>query len=183
MNALSFADTDPRNSVLGTSFARLGIYFTIGGPLRVHYHDIVCECHLVRVSGVVDTHMRSDYSSSTLYWGSVEASLGVLSACLPTLRPIFKKDKRITNRSKLGSNSLGISSKNSRHHRLGGEADSTQSSSSLTRDGNRAAGMGVNTYVQSVPLQDLQPEAQDTGIWVQKEVWNNTGGKVGDAGV
>ena len=40
---LSFADTDSRNSVLGTSFARLGIYFTIGEQLGVHYHDVVCE--------------------------------------------------------------------------------------------------------------------------------------------
>ena len=127
--------------------------------------------------------MRSDYSSSTLYWSSVEASLAVLSACLPTLRPIFKKNQRATSGQQLGSNSLGISSKNSKHHRLGGEADSTQSSSSLTREQNQAEGMGVNTYVQSVPLQDLQPEAPDTGIWVRKEVWNNTRGKVGDIGV
>ena len=127
--------------------------------------------------------MRSDYSSSTLYWSSVEASLAVLSACLPTLRPIFKKDQRTTSRQKLGSNSLGISSKNSKHPRLGDEADSTQSSSSLTRDENQAGGMGVNTYVQSVPLQGLQPEAPDTGIWVKKEVWNKTRRKVGEIGV
>ena len=178
----SFADTDSRNSVLGTSFARLGIYFTIGGQLRVHYHDVVCKWLLARLSDVINTHVRSHYSSSTLYWSSVEASLAVLSACLPTLRPIFKKDPRATSK-KLKSNSLGISSKNSKHRRLGGEADSKQSSSSLTRDKTQAGGMGVNTYVQSVPLQDLQTEAPDTGIWVQREVWNNTKGKVGDTGV
>ena len=127
--------------------------------------------------------MRSDYSSSTLYWSSVEASLAVLSACLPTLRPIFKKDQRTTSRQKLGSNSLGSSSKNSKHPRLGDEADSTQSSSNLTRDENQAGGMGVNTYVQSVQLQGLQPEVSDTGIWVTKEVWNKTRGNVGAIGV
>ena len=183
MNVWSYADTESRNSVLGTSFARLGIYLTIGGQLRVHYDDVVCECHLARVSCVVNTHMRSDYTSSTLYWSSVEASLAVLSACLPTLRPVFKKDQRVNGRSKLGSTSLGMNTKNSRHHRLEGEVDSTQSSSSLRREEDRAAGLGVNTYVQSVPLQDLQPEAPNTGIWVQKEVWNNTGGKVEGIGV
>ena len=129
-------------------------------------------------------HLLAEFQhSSTHYWSIVEASLSVLSACLPTLRPIFKKDPRVTGRPKLGSNSLGINCKNSRHHRLEGEADSTKSSSGLRREEDRAAGMGVNTYVQSVPLQDLQPEALYTGIWVQKEMWNNTGDKVAGIGV
>ena len=128
-------------------------------------------------------HNELDYSTSTLYWGCIESSLSVLSASLPTMLPIIKKIQHMASRSRPGPKGLALGSGKSKHHGLEREAGSFHSSSGLRGEETRAESMGVSTYIHSMPLQDMQPDDRDAGVWVQREVWNSTGRKAEWSGV
>ena len=146
-----------------------------------HFDDVIC----MSCSPYVTPHddlTTLDYTTSTLYWSSIESSLSVLCACLPMLRPLFSAKVRHTTDGSYPSNQT--SSWKSRARRLEeGDGESLHSSTGLREDHGtglrREPAMGLDTSVTTVPLKDLPqiPVDDDRGNWVQKELSKSTGWK------
>lgn len=67
-----------------SSVARLVVYVQVGNILAVHFND------------------ETYYTSPVFIWSVIELALGVISACLPTLRPIFLRYKTKPNSQESG---------------------------------------------------------------------------------
>ena len=70
--------------------------------------------------------MIADYSSPVFFWSAIELSLTVISACLPTLAPIFKRYKQA----------------------------SSSKPSDFTASSGQSSSFGRNRYIRSVSADD-----------------------------
>lgn len=58
---------------------------------NVSNRDYTCKTSLSALEQPLSDPNRADSRAPAIYWTAVEACIGVVSACLPTLRPIFNK--------------------------------------------------------------------------------------------
>ena len=89
--------------VCAASAARMATYFVVGAEFLEHFNDETCNMH----SFVSDERQYEadtislDYTSPVFFWASIEVSLAVACACLPTYRAIYARlIKRPPNPSK-----------------------------------------------------------------------------------
>ena len=111
-----------------------------------------------------------DYGAPTSYWVVIEASLAIVSACLPTLRPVFRgmspesvirSVRRVFSLGSLGSND----SKHDGFDRLsrGNREDSNASNGGLVDKHIPMGASGLDNQVtHPVPMRDLSPVPKDS---------------------
>ena len=137
-----------------------------------HFNDVICTLKSHPYASPEVTDIGADYTTSTLYWSSIESSLSVLCACLPTMRPLFSSKIRHSKDRSYSSNPSYIPVWRSKARRMEeGELESLHSITGLRKESIHRADVSVDTRVTAVPLELLrQPESSHPGIWVQKEL-------------
>jgi hypothetical protein len=73
------------------SALRLATLVQISEGFAEQYNDMTCE---YRAAGwtsdeAADAYRATDYTSPVFYWTNIELAMAVVSACLPTLRPLW----------------------------------------------------------------------------------------------
>lgn len=79
--------SDP--SVCGISITRFVMYRHVGSGFLAHYNDETCKLKSISNPSSVFIDPPEDYTSPVFFWTNIELSTSVVSACLPTLRPIY----------------------------------------------------------------------------------------------
>ena len=111
-----------------------------------------------------------DYSAPTSYWVVIEASLAIVSACLPTLRPIFRgMSLESVIRSVRRVFSLGsLRSNDSKHDGFdelsrSNRKDSNSSNGGLVDKNIPMGASGLDTEVtHPIPMRNLSPMPKDS---------------------
>jgi hypothetical protein len=146
--------------VIGASLARLIVFIQVGQELQTQFHNITY------------------HTTPVFSWSIVEASLSVISACLPTLRPIFMRQ---TSRARTPYWTPSRSSERSKGFkpadRLGDEETELDSKHSLVGGPKGKNGsMQLNgNHVEVVPVQPEGVKPNDVqGIWIQRGIRQET---------
>lgn len=105
-----------QKTVLVFTFA-LGIFVTIVDVIRIYYlqqaSDVVQD--QITLTSTTQAGYGPDFyykASTPLMWSAVEVNVGIICACIPTLKPLIKQilPSMITDRSKTGSNKTASTS-------------------------------------------------------------------------
>ncbi|KAL9063649.1 MAG: hypothetical protein Q9161_009350 [Pseudevernia consocians] len=161
----------------------LGSLVTVTGIVRLVY---VIQAY----SGLKNRKHAPDGSylfAPAIYWTLIETSLGVLSACLPVLRPLYKKyslDSLVRSvRSIETYRILGIKTSFERLHgratdgtseRTDRSASANSSDPYFTSDGHNGNILPLNAYKIKVGTERADEELQyEDGIQVKRELSQN----------
>ncbi|KAL1966804.1 hypothetical protein VTN77DRAFT_3769 [Rasamsonia byssochlamydoides] len=128
-------------TVCAISLTRMSEVFIVGGEFLEHYND------------------ETYYTSPVFFWTTIEMALSVVSACLPTLRPLFTHYFRLspnpTNKASLPLNSLSSSgTRFGRSHRFSDKLDheilmsNTNQRQSSAEESDNAAAISVEQHIQ-----------------------------------
>lgn len=79
-----------QKTVLVFTFA-LGIFVTIVDVIRIYYLQKAVDVQLATIERFDSTVDFSWNSSLALMWSAVEVNIGIICACIPTLKPLIKK--------------------------------------------------------------------------------------------
>jgi fucose permease len=93
-----------QKTVLVLTFA-LGIFVTVVDVIRIYYLQEAVDLQNVN-EGRLGTSVDFSWTASTaLMWSAVEVNVGIICACIPTLKPLIKRilPSMITDRSRNGS--------------------------------------------------------------------------------
>jgi len=95
-----------QKTILVVTFA-LGIFVTVVDVIRIYYLQQASDDQIDLVSKM-EFGTGFDfayYASPALMWSAVEVNVGIICACIPTLKPLIKRilPSMITDRSKTGS--------------------------------------------------------------------------------
>ena len=153
-------------SVCAAGFVRLAFFFT----LQLAVLDYTCMA-MDPPSSDTAKLPYTDNETPTVYWTYIEASIAIVGACLPTLRPIFVRNATTDSRVfKIGSHTSRLiprpglmESWDSPRTRFNPGDDS-----SVSYLGDRS--FGIETRVEPVPLESMSYPQK--GIQVQREVVN-----------
>lgn len=105
----------------------------------------------------------ADYTSPVFVWTVIELALGVVCACLPTLRPIYLRYSR-PQASKLGSLTISY-----------GKSHYVQSRSPDEDFGEALTGPRVQTHIEGLPLGRLR-EPDESVITVEQGIYSESSG-------
>ncbi|KAF4620234.1 hypothetical protein G7Y89_g14586 [Cudoniella acicularis] len=151
---------------------------------------LVCAASITRLAIFeADLHtfgsMDETYEAAdSIVWTYIEASLAVVSACLPTLRPLFQKQTRKTSVSKTygtsGSSEPGVlltKLKGSRrgHSVLDDNDDAHEGATGFAQEwdsANQDAKYGTATQIESSPFSPPRGDGISVGITVEREFTN-----------
>jgi fucose permease len=105
-----------QKTVLVFTFA-LGIFVTIVDVVRIYYLQQASDLVDNQITPTSTTQVGSgpDFywnTSRALMWSAVEVNVGIICACIPTLKPLIKRilPSMITDRSKTGTNKTAYAS-------------------------------------------------------------------------
>jgi fucose permease len=93
-----------QKTVLVVTFA-LGIFVTIVDVVRIYYLQQAADDQVI-AHGRLGSETDFAYNASTaLMWSAVEVNVGIICACIPTLKPLIKRilPSMITDRTKTSS--------------------------------------------------------------------------------
>ncbi|PVH80503.1 MFS general substrate transporter [Cadophora sp. DSE1049] len=130
-----------QKTILILTFA-LGVFVTIVDVVRIYYLQQAVDTQTIAQSRL-GTGIDFAWTASTaLMWSAVEVNVGIICACIPTLKPLVKRilPSMITDRSRSGSGS--------------GNEKSSSFSSQPHRDSNAEQQPSVaesNTHLQPLP--------------------------------
>ncbi|KAG9236802.1 hypothetical protein BJ875DRAFT_503134 [Amylocarpus encephaloides] len=115
------------------------------------------------------------YLTPIIYWPMIEAALGVVAACLPTLRPLFKGWSIESFMEGVRSTFTLRSTTGSAWERTGGSRDDVESASQSSSVGFNKIykpnndSTKLETNIEIVPLEEVKIHRHETGgIMVQK---------------
>ena len=105
----------------------------------------------------------ADYTSPVFFWTVIELALGVICACLPTLRPIYLQYSR-PQASKPGSSTSSY-----------GKSRYVRSRSPDENFGEALTGPRVQTHIEGFPLGRLH-EPVESVITVEQGIYSKSSG-------
>lgn len=144
----------------------------------LYFTDLTCM-YLLEKLKTIELFLKNCqvYTSSTFFWILIEVSMGVIGACLPTLRPLFIHPQEPKS---LGLSHMLPSQISKKFRKTGFEQYKIQSSvnsnSTLKKivGGDQKRGFASKTQVESVPPGSLQDSSlPGFGIWVQHDFTTN----------
>lgn len=121
------------------------VFFQTGDNLKHHSNDVTCGFILSSLLAHLLT--SPDYTSPVFFWSVIELCLANVSACLPTLRPIFTRHStlaRLPGSRKTSSYDSARSGYSRSHY---GRSDPANDEFEVPVLGSMGA-MGVLTHVQ-----------------------------------
>jgi len=155
-----------QKTVLVFTFA-LGVFVTIVDVVRIYYLQQAVNDQVVKHQRL-GTGIGYSYSASTaLMWSAVEVNVGIICACVPTLKPLIKRilPSMITDRSRTESatekdtsflSQIAPDVINRPHHRL-------SSHDPTMHPDSQPPAHQLDSIADPVPGVDAPPPAQVTG--------------------
>jgi fucose permease len=153
-----------QKTVLVFTFA-LGIFVTIIDVVRIYYlqqADDIQDMLIVNKKLGTSTGIDFAWTASTaLMWSAVEVNVGIICACIPTLKPLIKKllPSMITDHSHPGTEKTASFSDSQAYHGPSVAAGAVQPLPPAQVGGNQEEQMGMMDFLTTPGMNPAEMEA------------------------